>query len=69
MNIASNFFTKDQLVEMGYYKDAIDCVCAYFDTLNPVTAFQQIAHDTKVAIYLDDYYSNVVYMYKSLADE
>lgn len=69
MNIASNFFTKDQLVEMGYYKDAIDCVCAYFDTLAPLTAFQQIAHDTKVAIYLDDYYSNVVYMYRSLADE
>ena len=68
MNIASNFFTKDQLVEMGYYKDAIDCVCAYYDTLSAVTAFQQIAHDTKVAIYLDDYYSNVVYMYKTLAD-
>lgn len=68
MNIASNFFTKDQLVEMGYYKDAIDCVCAYYDTLAPLTAFQQIAHDTKVAIYLDDYYSNVVYMYRSLAD-
>lgn len=68
MNIASNFFTKDQLVEMGYYKDAIACVCAYFDTLAPVTAFQQIAHDAKVAIYLDDYYSNVVYMYRSFAD-
>ena len=67
MNIASNFFTKDQLVEMGYYKDAIDCVCAYYDTLSAVTAFQQIAHDSKVAIYLDDYYSNVVYMYRSLA--
>ena len=68
MNIASNFFTKDQLVEMGYYEDAINCVCAYYDTLNEVTAYQQIAHDTKVAIYLDDYYSNVVYMYKSLAN-
>lgn len=68
MNIASNFFTKDQLVEMGYYEDAIDCVCAYYDTLNEVTAYQQIAHDKKVAIYLDDYYSNVVYMYKSLAN-
>lgn len=68
MNIASNFFTKDQLVEMGYYEDAIDCVCAYYDTLSPLTAYQQIAHDTKVAIYLDDYYTNVVYMYKSFAD-
>ncbi|MBR0189432.1 MAG: hypothetical protein IJQ23_03495 [Clostridia bacterium] len=53
---------------MQVFSVAIDCVCAYYDTLNPVTAFQQIAHDTKVAIYLDDYYSNVVYMYRSLAD-
>lgn len=68
MSVKANAFTKDQLIEMGYYKDAIDCVCAYFDTLNAVTAYQQIAHDSKVAVYLDDYYPNVVYMYKSLAD-
>ena len=67
MNIASNFFTKDQLVEMGYYTDAIACVRAYYDTLSAVAAYQQIAHDTKVAIYLDDYYTNVVYKYKTLA--
>ena len=53
---------------MGYYKDAIDCVCAYFDTLSAVAAYQQISHDSKVAIYLDDYYANVVYMYKTLAN-
>ncbi len=68
MNIASNFFTKDQLVEMGYYTDAITCVRAYYDTLSAVAAYQQIAHDTKVAIYLDDYYTNVVYMYKTLTE-
>ena len=67
MTITATYFSKDQLVEMGYYTDAINCVCAYFDTLAASTAYQQIAHDTKVAIYLDDYYSNVVYMYKVLA--
>lgn len=67
INITNNYYTKDQLVEMGYYKDAINCVCAYFDTLSAVAAYQQISHDTKVAIYLDDYYANVVYMYKTLA--
>ena len=68
MTITSTYFSKDQLVEMGYYRDAINCVCTYFNTLPALTAYQQIANDTKVAIYLDDYYSNVVYMYKSLAD-
>ena len=68
MGVSANSFTKDQLVEMGYYKDAIDCVCAYYDTLSAVAAYQGIAHDTAVAVYLDDYYSNVVYMYKTLAN-
>ena len=68
MTITSTYFSKDQLVEMGYYRDAINCVCAYFNTLSALTAYQQIVNDTKVAIYLDDYYSNVVYMYKTLAN-
>ncbi|MBO4251967.1 MAG: hypothetical protein J5911_04845 [Clostridia bacterium] len=68
MNVSASEFTKDQLVEMGYYTDAINCVCAYFNTLSALTAYQQIVTDTKVAIYLDDYYANVVYMYKSLAN-
>ena len=68
MNVSMNYFTKDQLVEMGYYKDVIDCVCAYYDTLSAANAYQGIAHDTRAAIYLDDYYSNVVYMYKTLAN-
>ena len=67
MNISSNEFTKDQLIEMGYYQDAINCVCAYYNTLSASTAYQQISQDTKVAIYLDDYYSNILYMYQSRA--
>ena len=68
MDVSSDFFSKDELVEMGYYQDVIDCVCAYYDTLSAVAAYQGIAHDTRAAIYLDDYYANVVYMYRTLAN-
>ncbi|MBQ6922000.1 MAG: hypothetical protein IJQ66_02820 [Clostridia bacterium] len=67
MNITQTTFSKDELVEMGYYEDAIRCVCAYYDTLTDLAAYQNIVHNRKVAIYLDDYYSNVVYMYKTRA--
>lgn len=67
MDIASDFFSKDELVEMGYYDDAINCVCSYYDTLSDVQAYQKLVKDRKVAIYLDDYYSNVLYMYKTRA--
>ena len=63
MEISMGEFTKDQLVEMGYYDDVIACVCGYYDTLAPTPAYQDIANESKLAIYLDDYYMNIVYMY------
>ena len=63
MEISMGEFTKDQLVEMGYYEDVIACVCGYYDTLAPLTAYQDISNEQKLTIYLDDYYKNVVYMY------
>ena len=65
LKISAGEFTKDQLVEMGYYEDVVKCVCGYYDRLDGLTAFQQISSDKKVPIYLDDYYQNIVYMYKS----
>ena len=56
-------FTKDQLVEMGYYDDVIRCVCGYYDTLSALSAFQDMKAEIKLAIYLEDYYSNIIYMY------
>lgn len=68
LDVNSDFFSKDELIEMGYYNDVIDCVCAYYDTLSALTAYQTLAHDRKAAVYLDDYYANVVLMYKTLAN-
>ena len=67
MDISTGEFTKDQLVEMGYYADVVKCVCGYFDRLDPYTAFQDIASEKKLAIYLDDYYQNVIYTYNLLS--
>ena len=67
LQINSNFFTKDQLVDMGYYSDAIKCVCGYYDTLNALTAFQDISAEQKLCVYLDDFYNSVVYGYKCQA--
>ncbi len=67
LEINSGEFSKDQLVEMGYYNDVIRCVCGYFDTLNAGVAYQQVNTDQKLPIYLDDYYANIVYMYQSKA--
>lgn len=61
-------FSKDQLVTMGYYDDVIKCVCGYYNTLEPMVAYQDVNLDKKLPIYLDDYYHNILYMYKARAD-
>lgn len=67
MELRSEGFTKDQLIEMGYYTDAINCVCAYYDTLEALPAARAIAKDSKLCVYLDDFYEDIVYMYQTRA--
>ncbi len=67
LEIRSSEYTKDQLVQMGYYEDVINVVCDYYDTLPTLTAAQQILEDRKLSIYLDDYYQSVIYMYQERA--
>ena len=69
LDISSGEFTKDQLTDMGYYRDVIKCVTSYYDTLEPLEAYQDITAEKELAIYLDDYYQNVIYTYKMLAIE
>lgn len=64
MEIQAGEFTKDELVDMGYYDDVLDCVCAYYDKLEVVTAYQDIVKEKRLMIFLDDYYADTVYMYK-----
>ena len=68
LDISSGEFTHDQLVEMGYYTDVIRCVSGYYDTLPPVDAFYDIASEKKLAIYLEDYFQDIVYVYKLKAN-
>ncbi len=64
LDISSGEYTKDQLIEMGYYADVIRCVRGYYDTLSYADAYRDINAEGKLAIYLDDYYQNVLYAYK-----
>jgi hypothetical protein len=64
LEISSGELSKDQLVDIGYYEDVIACVCGYYNALPNFEAYQDISSDKRLPIYLDDYYQNVVYMYK-----
>ncbi len=60
-------YTKQQLIEMGYYQDAVKAVCDYLNTLSPVTAYNVLVTEGRIAVYLEDYYQSLVYSYQMLA--
>ncbi len=65
--LKGQFMSKEELIEMGYYADVLDCVCGYYNTLSALDAYNSIKNESKLIIYLEDYYSNVIYMYRSKA--
>ena len=67
LEIDEILYTKEQLIEMGYYTDVIKCVSDYFNTLDPQSAYQSIVEEKRLAIYLDEYYQSLVYTYQCKA--
>ena len=64
LDISSGEFTKDQLIDMGYYKDVMRCVAGYYDTLEPLLAYQDMLDEKKLGIYLEDFYETFVLSYR-----
>lgn len=67
LSIQAADLSKDQLVKLGYYKDVIDCVTAYYDTLEPKSAYNEFLNDTELITYLDSYYEQMLIMYRQKA--
>lgn len=61
-------YSKEELVEMGYYSDVIDCITGYYDTLATDSArYADFVSERKLVYYLEDYYPDILYMYKTAA--
>lgn len=64
MEIQSGEITKDQLVDIGYYDDVLACVEGYYNNLSASAAYNDIIQESRLMVFLDDYYQNIIYMYK-----
>jgi len=64
LEIRINPYSKDELIAMGYYTDCLICVTSYLDTLPYLLAYEKITETGELAVYLDEYYQDLVYMYK-----
>lgn len=67
LEIRSGEFSKEELIDMGYYDDVLNCVSGYYDTLEPAAAYKDFAAETRLALYLNDYYQDMLFLYKTRA--
>ncbi len=63
MTIQSTGLSKEQLVNLGYYDAVIEVIEGYYSTMSPSSAYADFKNEAKLAIYLDDYHDDMVYLY------
>ena len=63
IDMSNGDFTKDQLIEMGYYSDVIRCIKGYYDRLSPVEAYEDFYSEGDLVAYLDHYYQEILYAF------
>ncbi len=64
LSIRAEPVPKETLIEVGYYKKVMEVVCAYYNTLPALDAYRDIVNEPSLAVYLEDYYQDVIYLYK-----
>jgi len=64
LDINKGEYTKDELIRMGYYNDAMNCVLDYYETLSVSSAYNGLLQQTELMFYLDDYYNLLVDTYR-----
>lgn len=64
LDIESKDLSKDQLVNSGYYEEVMFYTLGYYDTLSPSIAYNDIGSEGRLIFYLEDYYGEVLYLYK-----
>ncbi len=67
MEIRAKGLAREELVKMGYYTDVVNCTKAYYDTLDPMIAYNDILGETEVIQYLQDFYQDLVFVYRTRA--
>lgn len=63
LTIQQEGLTKEQLVNLGYYQAVMNVVYGYYDRLSVADAYVDIKNEYKLALYLDDFYEDMVYLY------
>ena len=68
LDLTSRGFSKDALVDLGYYADVVTCISGYYNTLSAQEAYQDMRDESRLLLYLDDFYQDFLYLYKTRAN-
>ncbi len=62
--IRSKGWSKDELIDMGYYDAALTCIHEYYSTLSDTEAYEDFKNEPVLLTYLDDYYQDTLYLFR-----
>ncbi len=64
LSIENRDYSKEELIQMGYYKSVVKCVSGYFNKLEALEAYHQFCDETRLVYYLDHYYETMLNSYR-----
>ena len=67
IEIQAKGYTKEELIQRGYYTQMLDCVSAfyssdYFET--PYLAYIDLLDEVQLIVYLDEFYSDLLELFR-----
>ena len=68
IEIRSEPFTKEELIEIGYYEDVINCVNAYYAQIDDSRVYNEFVKCPQLVMYLEDFHTTLQTFYKILSN-
>lgn len=66
IEIRTTPYTKEDLIDLGYYSEVIDCISEYYKRFDDSTVYSEFSACPKLMLYLEDYYETMCTYYKMI---
>ena len=72
IEIQAKGYTKEELIQRGYYTHMIDCVTAFYTSSyfsSPYNAYVDLLNEVQLIVYIDEFYSDVLELFRVRAGQ
>ncbi len=66
IEIRTTPYTKEDLIDLGYYGEVVDCISEYYKRFDDSTVYSEFSACPKLMLYLEDFYETMCTYYKMI---